>query len=65
MSSIKGTNYTHDWYQAYVTACGAAQDKKFTLVVLPTSCGKSFVMGLYYQYYGVLKDKSVAAVVPN
>src|SRR6185437_3164949 len=65
LGTSRGIYYKHDPYQATVAACTIAKGKKFTLVTLPTSCGKTFVIGLTFQYYRGLQDKKVAAVVPN
>jgi superfamily II DNA or RNA helicase len=43
----------------------AALDKKFTIVTLPTGGGKTFVIGLLFSYYKLIRNKSVIVVVPS
>ena len=65
LEDIPGVLYKNDPFQATIASIVVALNKKFTLLTLPTSCGKTFIIGLIYQYYAQIEKKSVIAVVPN
>jgi hypothetical protein len=48
VGEMTGVLYKHDPYQGTIASIVAALDKKFTLLTLPTGCGKTFIIGLLY-----------------
>ena len=65
MDEIPGVLYKNDPYQVTIASIVLALNKKFSILTLPTGCGKTFIVGLIYQYLKKYSNKSVAAVVPN
>jgi hypothetical protein len=65
LNEMTGVLYRHDPYQATIASIVAAINKQFTLLTLPTGCGKTFIIGLLYNYWKKVKGKSVIAVVPS
>ena len=65
LDEIKGQLYKNDVYQATIAACIIALNGKFTLATIPTGSGKTFIIGLLYQYYKQEEDKSVTTVAPS
>ena len=51
LSELNGVTYLHDLYQVAVAASIPFFNEKFTILTLPTSSGKTFIIGLLYQYY--------------
>ena len=65
MEAIPGVLYKHDPYQVTIAAILVTLDRHFSICTLPTGSGKTFIIGLLYQYYKKHLKKSVIAVVPN
>jgi len=65
LDSMEGVNYKHDGYQATIAAAALALDHTFTLLTLPTSGGKTFVIGLLFYFSKYIDNKSVIVVTPN
>ena len=65
LDDIPGVIYKHDSYQATIAAAVLELNHSFTIMALPTSGGKTFIIGLLYQFSKHLSNRSVIAVVPN
>jgi ERCC4-related helicase len=62
---MPGVLYRHDGFQATVAAATVALDAPHTLLVLPTNCGKTFIIGVIAHYAIKVCKKTVIIVVPS
>ena len=65
IADMPGILYRHDPYQATIAAIEIALGQRYTLLILPTNCGKTFVGGIIGYYHMHTLKKSVMFVSPN